>query len=112
MMRDCSVSSYNRYLTQISTKQEKLGAPQQDRHSRGERSGILPNRTQFLFIRIMTECVEVVEVTDETFEQELPHIQKVIFDSAFAAFDMEFSGLEVKPCHKSVQVDTVLVPFF
>ncbi|OAO16972.1 Poly(A)-specific ribonuclease PARN-like domain-containing protein [Blastocystis sp. ATCC 50177/Nand II] len=54
----------------------------------------------------MTECVEVVEVTDETFEQELPHIQKVIFDSAFAAFDMEFSGLEVKPCHKSVQVDT------
>ena len=60
---------------------------------------------------MMAECVEVVEVTDETFEQELPHIQKVVFESAFAAFDMEFSGLEVKSCHKSVQVDTVLSLF-
>ena len=53
----------------------------------------------------------MVEVTDETFEREFLHIQKVIFESAFAAFDMEFSGLEVKPCYKSVQVDTVLFPF-
>lgn len=56
----------------------------------------------------MAECVEVIEVTDESFEQQLPYIQKVIFESAFAAFDMEFSGLEVKSCHKAVQVDTVL----
>lgn len=55
----------------------------------------------------MSECVEVIEVTEETFEQQLPYMQKVIFESVFAAFDMEFSGLEVKSCHKAVQVDTV-----
>ena len=31
-------------------------------------------------------------------------------ESAFAAFDMEFSGLETKSYHKSVAVDTVPFP--
>ena len=49
----------------------------------------------------------VIEVTDENFEAEFPNIQKVIFESAFAAMDMEFTGLEVKSSHKSVTIDTV-----
>ena len=58
----------------------------------------------------MTETSQlgtVVEITDENFEAEFPHIQSVIFDSAFAAFDMEFTGLEVNSTQKAVNVDTV-----
>jgi hypothetical protein len=58
----------------------------------------------------MTETSQlgtVVEITDENFEAEFPHIQSVIFESAFAAFDMEFTGLEVNSTQKAVNVDTV-----
>ena len=58
----------------------------------------------------MTETSQlgtVVEITDENFEAEFPHIQSVIFESAFAAFDMEFTGLEVNSTQKAVYVDTV-----
>lgn len=58
----------------------------------------------------MTEALStgtVIEVTDENFEAEFAHIQKVIFESAFAAMDMEFTGLEAKSSHKAVSVDTV-----
>ena len=60
----------------------------------------------------MTETSQlgtVVEITDENFEAEFPHIQSVIFESAFAAFDMEFTGLEVNSTQKAVNVDTVLL---
>ena len=63
-----------------------------------------------LAVQNMTDSVNVIEITDETFEKELPHLQKVIFESAFAAFDMEFSGLETKSYHKSGAVDTVPFP--
>ena len=49
----------------------------------------------------------VVEITDENFEAEFPRIQSAIFESAFAAFDMEFTGLEVNSTQKAVNVDTV-----
>ena len=58
----------------------------------------------------MTETSQlgtVVEITDEIFEAEFPHIQSVIFESACAAFDMEFTGLEVNSTQKAVNVDTV-----
>ena len=58
----------------------------------------------------MTETSQlgtVVEITDENFGAEFPHIQSVIFESAFAAFDMEFTGLEVNSTQKAVNVDTV-----
>ena len=58
----------------------------------------------------MTETSQlgtVVEITDENFEAEFPHIQSVIFESAFAAFDMEFTGLEVNSTQKAENVDTV-----
>ena len=58
----------------------------------------------------MTETSQlgtVVEITDENFEAEFPHIQSVIFESAFAAFDMEFTGLEVNSTQKAVNVDRV-----
>ena len=58
----------------------------------------------------MTETSQlgtVVEITDENFEAEFPHIQSVIFESTFAAFDMEFTGLEVNSTQKAVNVDTV-----
>ena len=58
----------------------------------------------------MTETSQlgtVVEITDENYEAEFPHIQSVIFESAFAAFDMEFTGLEVNSTQKAVNVDTV-----
>ena len=58
----------------------------------------------------MTETSQlgtVVEITDENFEAEFPHIQSVIFESAFTAFDMEFTGLEVNSTQKAVNVDTV-----
>ena len=58
----------------------------------------------------MTETSQlgtVVEIIDENFEAEFPHIQSVIFESAFAAFDMEFTGLEVNSTQKAVNVDTV-----
>ena len=58
----------------------------------------------------MTETSQlgtVVEITDENFEAEFPHIQSVIFESAFAAFYMEFTGLEVNSTQKAVNVDTV-----
>lgn len=58
----------------------------------------------------MTETSQlgtVVEITDENVEAEFPHIQSVIFESAFAAFDMEFTGLEVNSTQKAVNVDTV-----
>lgn len=51
----------------------------------------------------------VVEITDENFEAEFPHIQSAIFESAFAAFDMEFTGLEVSSTQKAVNVDTVRI---
>lgn len=53
------------------------------------------------------DYVKIVEITDENFEAEFPNIQKTVFESAFVAFDMEFSGLESKSYHKSVSVDSV-----
>lgn len=68
------------------------------------------SQKQIVGVQDMADSVNVIEITDETFEKELPHLQKVIFESAFAAFDMEFSGLETKSYHKSVAVDTVPFP--
>ena len=58
----------------------------------------------------MTETSQlgtVVEITDENFEAEFPHIQSVIYESAYGAFDIEFTGLEVNSTQKAVNVDTV-----
>lgn len=58
------------------------------------------------------DCVKVVEITEENFESEFTNIQKVVHESAFVSFDMEFSGLESKSFHKSVTVDSVLFCLF
>lgn len=49
----------------------------------------------------MTEVAStgaVIEVTDENFEAEFPHIQKVIFESAFAGYGygVYWSGNEIE----------------
>ena len=51
---------------------------------------------------------QIIEVTEENFETEFPTIKKVISECSFVSFDMEFTGLEVKSCHKGVVCDTVL----
>ena len=53
-------------------------------------------------------CTKTVKVTNENFETELPIIQQTIAESAFVAFDMEFSGLDSKKTYKSVGVDSVI----
>ena len=60
----------------------------------------------------MEDTVKVVEITDENFESQLPDIQKTVSESIFVAFDLEFSGLELKSFHKSITVDTVCADFY
>lgn len=58
-----------------------------------------------------TDLATIIEITDDNFESEFPHIQKAIFESTFVAFDMEFSGMDIHSYYKSVSVDTVVVLF-
>ena len=60
----------------------------------------------------MEDTVKVVEITDENFESQFPDIQKTVSESIFVAFDLEFSGLELKSFHKSITVDTVCADFY
>ena len=58
------------------------------------------------------DTAKVIDITEENFDAEFPNIQKVVFESAFVALDMEFSGLEVKKLNKAVEVDSVLFFLF
>ena len=72
---------------------------------------------QNTFLLEMTEetqssVVKVVEITQDNFESQFALIKQSIDESAFVAFDMEFSGLERSGVSKAIQVDTVGVSFF
>ena len=59
-----------------------------------------------------TSVVKVVEITQDNFEYQFALIKQSIDESAFVAFDMEFSGLERSGVSKAIQVDTVGVSIF
>ena len=59
-----------------------------------------------------TSVVKVVEITQDNFESQFALIKQSIDESAFVAFDMEFSGLERSGVSKAIQVDTVGVSIF
>ena len=52
MIKNTSVSSYNRYLAQIGKKQEKPISPRNSQDSRDKSSGAVTKSTQILFIAL------------------------------------------------------------